>query len=177
MSRNAMDDLEKIPVLSGKHIGYLHVGAKSKGVATLKAFRPILLLVSAVSLGLGISLPLMRFEKLWLFAETPSLLDIIANLWRDGEWMLAGIVLAFSVLFPVVKLATVFQAVFGSAKPAQWATALSKWSMMDVLLVAIVVFAAKTSGLANAFTQPGLWFFALSAVTVALASMGLKKKR
>jgi paraquat-inducible protein A len=48
--------------------------------------------------------------------------------------------------------------------------------MMDVLLVAIVVFAAKTSGLANAFSQPGLWFFALSAITVTLASIGLGRK-
>jgi len=41
---------------------------------------------------------------------------------------------------------------------------LSKWSMMDVMLVAIVIFAAKTSGLAQAFTQPGLWFYAASAI-------------
>ncbi len=36
--------------------------------------------------------------------------------------------------------------------------------MLDVVLVALVIFAAKTSGLATAFTQPGLWFFAASAV-------------
>ena len=42
-----------------------------------------------------------------------------------------------------------------------WLRALSNWSMLDVVLVALVIFAAKTSGLATAFTQPGLWFFAL----------------
>jgi len=143
----------------------------------MKKLRPILLLVSAVSFGLGISLPLMRFEKLWLFAETPSLLVIISNLWTEGEILLAAVVLGFSILFPLVKLFTVFQAAFGATKPAAWATGLAKWSMMDVLLVAIVVFAAKTSGLASAFTQPGLWFFALSAITIAVASMGLGKRR
>jgi paraquat-inducible protein A len=30
--------------------------------------------------------------------------------------------------------------------------------------VAIVIFAAKSSGLAEAFTQPGLWFYATSSV-------------
>lgn len=139
------------------------------------ALRPALLLLSAVSLGLGISLPLMRFEKLWLFEETPSLLDIVGDLWVDGEIMLSLVVLAFSIVFPLLKLFTVFQAVFGREQAAGWATALAKWSMMDVLLVAIAVFAAKTSGLANAFTQPGLWFFALSAITVTFASAGLKK--
>lgn len=140
----------------------------------MNALRPVLLLVSAVSLGLGISLPLMRFEKLWLFEETPSLLAIVGDLWVEGETMLSLVVVAFSIVFPLLKLFTVFQAVFGREKAAAWATALAKWSMMDVLLVAIAVFAAKTSGLANAFTQPGLWFFALSAVTVTIASMGLK---
>ncbi len=42
--------------------------------------------------------------------------------------------------------------------------------MMDVLLVAIVIFATKTSGLAQAFTQPGLWFYAGSSLAVALLS-------
>jgi paraquat-inducible protein A len=51
---------------------------------------------------------------------------------------------------------------------------LSKWSMMDVLLVALVVFAAKTSGLAAAVSQPGVWFYALSTLLVAAASAGMK---
>ncbi|MGO7917473.1 paraquat-inducible protein A, partial [Rhizobium ruizarguesonis] len=41
---------------------------------------------------------------------------------------------------------------------------LSKWSMMDVLLVAIVIAAAKTTGLADAFTQPVLWCYAASSM-------------
>ena len=46
-------------------------------------------------------------------------------------------------------------------------TALSKWSMLDVLLVALVIFAAKTSGVATALTLPGLWFFGASVVLTA----------
>ena len=40
--------------------------------------------------------------------------------------------------------------------------------MMDVMLVAIVVFAAKSSGLANAVSQPGLWFYAASTLIAGL---------
>ena len=57
-----------------------------------------------------------------------------------------------------------------------WFRALSNWSMLDVVLVALVIFAAKTSGLATAFTQPGLWFFAVSAVLTAAASALAKRK-
>jgi paraquat-inducible protein A len=43
--------------------------------------------------------------------------------------------------------------------------------------VALVVFAAKTSGLATAFTKPGLWFFAASVLLTAGASYLLKKEK
>ena len=45
-----------------------------------------------------------------------------------------------------------------------------------MLLVALVIFAAKTSGLATAFTKPGLWFFALSVVLTATATALLKRR-
>ena len=140
------------------------------------SIRPALLLISSLSFGLGISLPLMRFEKLWLFSETPSLLSIIHDLWTKGESLLAAIIVLFSIILPVLKLSTAFHAVFQNRPVSGWASALAKWSMLDVLLVAIVVFAAKTSGLAEAITQPGLWFFTLSAVTVGLATVGLGKR-
>ena len=139
----------------------------------MEKIRPLLLLLAAVSLGLGISLPLMQFEKLWVFSETPSLLDVIGDLWSEGELLLASVVLVFSIVFPLVKLGAVFQTVANQTVLSGWAASLAKWSMMDVLLVAIVIFAAKTSGLANAFTQPGVWFYALSTVTANITAMGL----
>ncbi|MEP3301618.1 MAG: paraquat-inducible protein A, partial [Roseibium sp.] len=47
---------------------------------------------------------------------------------------------------------------------------VSKWSMLDVMLVALVLFAAKTSGLAAASVLPGLWFYAAATLTTALAA-------
>lgn len=132
----------------------------------IDSFRPLILLIASISFGLGISLPLMQFEKLYFFTETPSLISIITGLWSDGETLLSIVVFAFSILFPILKLFTAFQTVFLGQSAKGWTAALAKWSMMDVLLVAIAVFAAKTSGLANAISQPGLWFFAISAIAV-----------
>lgn len=138
---------------------------------------PALLLASAVTFGLGITLPLIRFEKLYFFADTPSLLGVVSGLWQKGDTGLAALVAAFSLVFPLVKLFTVFEAAFGSGKFPAWAGVLSKWSMMDVLLVAILVFAAKTSGLASAVSQPGIWFYALSTVSAAIAAELAKRGR
>lgn len=143
-------------------------------VMMMKTVRPFLLLVASVSFGLGISLPLMRFEKLYFFSETPSLINIVTNLWSEGELLLAVVVFGFSILFPLLKLFTAFQSALSNRKASGWTAALAKWSMVDVLLVAIVIFAAKTSGFANAFSQPGVWFFTLSSIAVAISSVGLK---
>jgi len=138
-------------------------------IATL---RPYLLLIAAIAFGLGISLPLVRFEKLYFFNETPSLLGIIGGLWNDGSMALALVVALFSLAFPVIKMAVAFDAAVGRAGLPKWASMLSKWSLMDVLLVAIVIFAAKTSGLATAVSQPGIWFYGLSTLALAVASFG-----
>ncbi|WP_419908849.1 paraquat-inducible protein A [Hoeflea sp.] len=137
---------------------------------------PPLLLAGPFFLALGLTLPLVRFEKLYFFEETPSLIGIVTTLWRDGSIMLAFLVALFSVLFPIAKILVVFFEAAargnGSARPgvlSGFIPLLSKWSMMDVLLVALVIVAAKTSGVADAFTQPGLWFYAGSALSVTVA--------
>ena len=136
---------------------------------------PSLLLIAAVSFGLGISLPLLRLERLYFLTETPSLLDVVAGLWLGGSWALAIVVGLFSVAFPLVKLYIAFQAGMAGRAIPGWVGIIGKWSLMDVVLVAIVILAAKTSGFASAFTQPGLWFYGFSAITTAVATMGLRR--
>ncbi|MBB3977214.1 paraquat-inducible protein A [Rhizobium azooxidifex] len=142
---------------------------------------PALLVLSAVSLGFGMVLPLVLFEKLYFFTEAPSLLGIIASLWLQENRMLAVLVGLLSVVFPVVKLIGVaFEATTppGNAARdrllARLLPLLSRWSMMDVVLVALVIFSAKTTGVAAAFTQPGLWFYAASAIMTGILQMRLR---
>ncbi len=124
-----------------------------KSFATL---RPILLVAAPFLLALGLTLPLIRFEKLYFFDETPSLVGIVASLWNGGDVALAIIVALVSIVLPILKI--VGLAAEGMAAGVKSGSAfyrhviphLSKWSMMDVLLVAIVIAAAKTTGLADA---------------------------
>ena len=135
---------------------------------------PLMLFAASFCLALGLVLPLIRLERLYFFTQEPSLIEIIRGLWTEGEWLLALVVGVFSLIFPIVKLGILHVLSYGAAheRPAipAWLKTLSNWSMLDVLLVALVIFAAKTSGLAAAITQPGLWFFAASAVLTAIAS-------
>lgn len=142
-------------------------------MSRLLATRPVLLVIAPFLLALGLVLPLVRFEKLWFFDETPSLLEIVASLWGGGDMLLAGLVAIVSIVLPILKMigiAAESMAAGGTGSPfyRNVVPHLSKWSMMDVLLVAIVIAAAKTTGLANAFTQPGLWCYAASAMISGL---------
>lgn len=142
---------------------------------------PILLFLAALSFGLGIVLPLLQVDRLYFFSDEPSLIGIIAGLWSEGDGILAVIVGLFSVVFPAAKLALLnVWAYAGEAahnRVPSWFRALSNWSMLDVVLVALVIFAAKTSGFATAFTKPGLWFFAASVLLTVAASTMLKRKK
>lgn len=142
-------------------------------VVWLKA---LLLVGASISFALGVSLPLMRFESFYVFSTDASLIEVIVSLFADGDGVLAFLVGLVSIVFPLIKLLLLAaENITGEARPGQGVLTrlvpvLSKWSMMDVLLVAIVIFATKTSGLAQAFTQPGLWFYAGSSLAVAALS-------
>lgn len=144
-------------------------------MTSLRPLVPVLLFAAAFCLALGVTLPIVRFEKLYFLSETPSLLTLLLSLWEEGDLALAGVVFAFSFVFPVLKLLITFQAAFREGWLPSWTSVLAKWSMMDVVLVALVVMAAKTSGFATAMAQPGLWFYATSAVTGAVAAGLLRR--
>ena len=141
---------------------------------------PVLILAATLSFGLGIVLPLVQVDRLYLFTQEPSLIEIVATLWREGDALLAALVALFSIVFPLVKLALLHIGAYRAAGPSlrvpDWLRGLSNWSMLDVVLVALIIFAAKTSGLATALARPGLWCFAVSVVSTAAAS-GLLKRR
>ncbi|MGX5664781.1 paraquat-inducible protein A [Rhizobium daejeonense] len=144
--------------------------------------KSIALLAAPAFLTLGLMLPLVRFETLYFFSETPSLLVIVASLWQGGDETLAILVALLSIVFPAIKLlGLTAEALAPVSSPAdgdllrRLVPILAKWSMMDVLLVALVIVAAKTSGLAEAFTQPGLWFYAGSALIAGLLPALIKR--
>jgi len=98
---------------------------------------------------------------------------VIATLWTGDDPVLALVVGLVSVVFPVVKLVAIAAEAVGAVRGSGFAMRLlphlSRWSLMDVVLVALVIVAAKTGGIAQAFSQPGLWFYAGSALTAAVA--------
>jgi paraquat-inducible protein A len=150
------------------------MGLTSPIFGSMRYLLPLTLFAASISLALGVTMPLVRMERLYFFSEEPSLIEIVRGLWNQGEIGLSILVTLFSLVFPVLKLGSLHMVAFNQTEPPRWLKALTNWSMLDVLLVALVIFAAKTSGLAAAFSQAGLWMFAASAALTALAAALLR---
>jgi paraquat-inducible protein A len=138
----------------------------------------IFLLVIAASgcLILGLTLPAVQFTRLYFWSDTHSLTSIITALYKSGEVFLAAVIFIFSVVFPFFKLVYLAAAGLVVSRPGMANTKilsrmawLGKWSMLDVLVLALIVFYAKSAALADASALPGIYFFAASVLLTMIA--------
>ena len=65
---------------------------------------PLLVIISAAFLLIGLNLPVLTIRKLWE-KNTFSIPSGIMSLWDGQYYFLAVIVFLFSIVFPVIKLA------------------------------------------------------------------------
>jgi paraquat-inducible protein A len=139
---------------------------------------PVILFAATLCFALGLVLPVAVFETLLVFTERPSLIEVIAGLWEEGDVAIAFLVALFSLVFPAAKLLVLHIAAYAPDR-LHWVErvgVLSKWSMADVLVVALAIFAAKTSGLADAAAQAGIWFYAAATLLSAAAAVILTRR-
>ncbi len=136
----------------------------------------ILALAAAGCLVLGLTLPVMKLTRLYFWTDTPSILSIVSALWASGEIFLAGVIFVFSIVFPTLKLLYIAMAgtltTFDPARRSRWLKRigwLGKWSMLDVLVLALLVFYAQAIEFADAVSLPGVYFFAASVFLTMIA--------
>lgn len=129
----------------------------------------------------GIFLPILTFKEMIWFKTTFSVLSGIQNLWQQKQPILALIIVLFSVVFPTVKLATLFWIWIARLKNHQRIAIinrlelLGKWSMLDVFVVAVTVVTVKLGFLVNADPRAGIYVFASSIILTMLIMMCLNK--
>ncbi len=130
---------------------------------------PFLLAVALMCLGLGLTLPIMKVRNFWIFHGAYSILDGILLLIGQGDLLIAAIVISFSIAVPVAKnlalLVLWWRWRDGRPAPRHLPALLEgigKWSMLDVFVVALLVFAAKTRAFADAAVAPAIIPFIIS---------------
>jgi len=143
---------------------------------------PVMLVVALLLFGTGIFFPFFNVTKLWLFHDAVSVVGGIITLFREGEYFLFAVLTLFTLVFPCVKLGLLsviwLERDHDLARVHRlhgWVESLGKWSMLDVFVVAILIVAMKSAGVADLHIGLGLYLFTFSVITTQFASAWVAK--
>lgn len=132
------------------------------------------LTAATIALSFGLFLPIVTFSELaGLSNVSYSVVTGILDLLRGGQVAIGLILLAFSCVFPVAKLAALWILWFRPTEQEERYRALGllsflgKWSMLDVFVVALLAGALDLGVLAGVSPRPGILVFS----TAILLSM------
>lgn len=139
----------------------------------------LVLLGSFVALILGLVLPAITIRSMFLSTDF-SLLESVWKFLESGDWFLFVITFVFSVVFPIVKILTglalwyFLDATGAYARPViGWLATLSKWSMLDVFIIALIVLVADGRLLSSADIQIGAIVFSVAVLVSTWATRRL----
>jgi len=125
----------------------------------------------------AIFLPILEIEKLGHRYHS-SIVGGIFELYAQGSWFVATIILAFSIVLPIIKLVTLLELCwFRWLEHHHRATAYriiefsGRWSMLDVMLLAFLVMLVKLSGIVEFQVGPAVVAFAGCVAMSMIASM------
>ncbi|HHG86657.1 MAG TPA: hypothetical protein ENJ82_18050 [Bacteroidetes bacterium] len=117
---------------------------------------------------IGIHTPVFHSVKFWVFEDEVSLVQSIEAFFVSGEIFIGVIVLTFTLVFPMIKLAYMFWMIL--SVPTRWSlrvnkvlAILGKYSMLDVFVLALLLLNLKfDSNLLDMTLESGVIWFTVS---------------
>ena len=135
-----------------------------------------LIILATVFFALGVMLPAIRFTTVFVWTNQHSVATIIWALYKNEEFFLCFVIFMFSIFFPFMKLFYLLTLVTSPDMPAEFRNKsisamewLGRYSMTDVMVLALMIFYINASGYTEASVLPGIYFFAASAIMTMLA--------
>ncbi|CAI8705648.1 Paraquat-inducible protein A [compost metagenome] len=126
-------------------------------------------------------LPVMNTKMVGDGADSTIMSGVI-EFWQHGAWDIALIIFIASIAVPGVKFVALTLLLVTVQRDSQWALRqrsqmyrfvelIGYWSMLDVIVVALVASLVKFQALADIEPRPGILFFGLVVVFTMLAAM------
>jgi paraquat-inducible protein A len=139
------------------------------------------LAAASACLALGLALPIIKLTRFVVFSHEHSLISTVNALIRSGQTFLGAVVLVFAILLPILKLLyLLLLAMVPRRELSRLATQLralewlGKWSMHDVLALAIALFFIKSHGVYDMRSVPGVYFFGAAVLLMMLSYAWLR---
>ena len=145
--------------------------------STLRNFAfSFLIILATVFFALGVMLPAIRFTTVYVWTNQHSVATIIWALYKNEEFFLCFVIFMFSIFFPFMKLFYLLTLVTSPDMPQEFRAKsisvmewLGRYSMTDVMVLALMIFYINASGYTEASVLPGIYFFAASALMTMFA--------
>lgn len=132
-----------------------------------------LLLMACVLLILGLGSPMLTISQFVVIRSSFSVLSGISELFLNGHFLLFLIVALFSLVLPMLKIWILFSIVSnrrGNSKTIRRYLHLmhdyGRWSMLDVLVVAILIVMVKLGTIASIQVHFGLYVFGAAVLLI-----------
>ena len=154
---------------------------------SLRAFTLFGSLAAMITLLFGLIAPILMVTihkeveylgDIVLSFESKGVIGSIVKLWESGDLVVAGVILLFSVVTPILKiLSLLFVSLFMESKFAhgivKFFKMIGKWSMVDVFVVAVflVYLTANKGDVSRAEVEVGLYFFLAYVIVSMLVSL------
>lgn len=130
--------------------------------------------------------PILRMHYYGAYSES-TIWDGCINLFKDDQWLVAGIVFLASIIIPIIKLLGLFFLVITTkTKSIKWRQqrtwiyksieVIGPWAMLDVFLLSILVALVKLQQIATVLPGRGLVAFTGVVVLTILASASFDPK-
>lgn len=126
-------------------------------------------------------LPVMNTSLLGQ-GEDSTIISGVVEFWEAGAWDIASIIFIASIGVPAIKFVALLLLLITAQHRSQWACRqrsrlfrmvelVGYWSMLDVLVVALVASLVKFQALGNIEPRAGILFFGMVVVLTMLAAM------
>jgi hypothetical protein len=158
---------------------------------SLRVFTFFNALAALITLIMGLVTPIMMVTihkeveylgDVVLSFESKSVLGSVEKLFSNGDIIVAGVILLFSVIIPIVKIfSMLFVSLFMQNRFAhtivKFFKLIGKWSMVDVFVVAtfLVYLTVGKGDVSRAEVEVGLYFFLAYVIVSMLVSLSADK--
>lgn len=146
-------------------------GALRERASGLDRWLGLVLAAALVLLALGLFLPAIEITSLIFIRREFSLVDGVFQFLEAGDYFLFAVTFGFSILFPTFKTVTGLVLWYAGDVSGSSARALlnslavaSKWSMLDVFIIALVILVADGRLLTGADIRIGVIVFSASVL-------------
>ena len=145
---------------------------RHNGVAAILCVAGLAVLSAAIVMPF-ISMTKLGEERIY------SLVSGIIELFDRGQWFIGLVLFVFSLIFPFAKLLALLAATSGMTRMSiaarrrlhHLAMLTGKYSLLDIMVVAIMIVLVKFQGIAEVRAQPGTILFCVAVLLSILAGV------